>query len=151
MRKKLFLAVILVMMFAGCSKSVSYKYNEADSQNGDWSVTSGKIVIREGDDTINFKLKYKGDSLISEGMQWDGSIMVCEKNSKKSYKDAKILCTRSDINGKKIVKGDTKIVDYDNDIIDILNDYDFSKVYIKIRYYKENISCEDIIEVSLDQ
>ncbi len=149
MKKRLILAVILIMMLTGCSKTVSYKYNEAESQNGDWSVESGKILVRDGEDLVKFKVKYEGETLISEGKQWDCRVMVCKKNVKSSFDNAITLCSRTDINGIEIAKGDKKVMDNDNDIIDIENDYDFSTIYLSIRYSKENVDSEDIIEVSL--
>lgn len=149
MIKRLLLIIMLIMMLTGCSKTVSYNYIEAESQNDDWSVENGKISIREGGDLLKFKIKYKGETLINEGERWNCKVMVCEKNKESSIDEAKVIFTRTDIYGKEISKGDIKVVDTDNDIIDIENDYDFSTIYLNIEYTKENKAYEDIIELSL--
>jgi hypothetical protein len=148
MKKKLLLVVILIMTLAGCGKTVSYKYNETASQNGDWSVDSGKISLRDGKDSFKFKVKYEGETLISEGKLWNCKVMVREKNKETSLDDAKVLFTRTDIDGKEIAKGDIKVVDTDHDVIDIENDYDFSTIYLSIEYSKENETVELRIRIS---
>ena len=77
--------------------------------------------------------------------------MVREKSKETSLDEAKVLFTRTDIDGKEIAKGDIKVVDTDHDVIDIENDYDFSTIYLSIEYSKENEICEDIIELSLNK
>jgi len=148
MKKKLILIILVIMMFTGCSKTVSYKYNEAVSQSGDWSVENGRISIREGGD-LEFKVKYIGDTLIEEGKSWTCKVLVCKNNKEISIDEAEVIFTRLDIYGKEITDGDTKVVSTDDDVINIENDYDFSSVYLKIEYTKNNEVNEDIIELSL--
>lgn len=149
MIKKLILIILVIMMFTGCSKTISYKYNEAVSQSDDWSVENGLISIREGGDLLKFEIKYIGDTSIDEGEPWSCKVLVCEKNKKSSIDEVEVIFTRYDIYGKAMVDGDTKVVNTDNDVIDIENSYDFSSVYLKITYTKESKVYEDIIELSL--
>lgn len=145
MIKKLILIVLVIMMFTGCSKTISYKYNEAVSQNGDWLVEKGRISIRDGEDLIKFEIKYIGDTLIEKGNQWNCKVLVCKKSKESSIDE--VICTRNDIYGIEMDEGDTKVVKTDNDVINIENDYDFDSVYLKIEYTKESEVYEDIIEL----
>ena len=139
--KKLILIILVAVMLTGCSNAVSYKYDEAISQNGDWSVESGQISVKNGEDLVNFKVKYIGDTLIKEGTSWTCKIMV-GKNSKEIFS---VL----NIHSKEIAKGDVKDVSTEKDVIDIDNDYDFKSAYLQIKYSKNNTDCEDIIKVEL--
>jgi hypothetical protein len=72
-----------------------------------------------------------------------------KKNKESSIDEADVIFTRLDIYGKEITGGDTKVVSTNDDVINIENDYDFSSVYLKIEYTKNNEFFEDIIDLSL--
>jgi hypothetical protein len=149
MIKNFILLVLVVMMFTGCSKTVTYKYDEAISQNGDWSVNKGHISIKDSKGTIKFNVKYNDDTLIKEGESWYCEVLVCKNNIESSIDEAEVIFTRHDIYGKEIAEGDTKAVDTDENTIDIDNDYNFSTVYLRIEYTKGDEFYEDYIELSL--
>lgn len=142
--KKLVLIILVFTMFTGCSKTTSYEYIEGESQNADWSVESGKIWIRDGEDSLKFKVKYIGDYLIEEGETWSCEVLVCKKDEESSIQDAEVIFTRLDISSKEMSSGYTKIVDTTRDMFDIENDYDFSSVYLRINYAKNN-EANDVV------
>ena len=146
--KKLILIFLVIIMFTGCSKTDTYKYNEAESQNGDWSVKNGKISLKDGGAFVKFELTYIGDGAIDEDKSWSCDVMACETNKESSIYNAEALFTRVDINGIEMTEGDTKVVSNEN-YIDLENEYDFNHVYLKIEYTKNNEDYEDNIELSL--
>lgn len=149
MKTKFILLFLLVMILTGCSKTVAYKYNDAESQNGDWSVKNGRISVKDSEILLNFNVKYLGDTQIEEGNSWTCKVFVCENNKELSMDEADVIFTQLDINGKVVTNGDTKVVSNDNDIINTEKEYDFSSVYLEIIYNKNNEVIEDIIELSL--
>lgn len=149
MIKKVLLIVMVIMMFTGCSRTISYKYGDAVSKNGDWSVENGRISIKKGDDSVKFDVKYIGDTLIEQGESWSCSVMVCKENTESSIDNAEVIFSRNDIYAKEIAEDDIKAVETDNDVISIDNDYDFSTIFLYVEYTKEKEEYEDIIELSL--
>lgn len=146
--KKLILIFLVIIMFTGCSKTDTYKYNEAVSQNGDWSVKNGNISLKDRDAFVKIKLTYIGDATIDEGKSWSCKVMACETNKECSIYNADTIFTRLDIYGKEMTDGDTKVVSNENDV-NLENEYDFNHVYLKIEYTKNNEEYEDNIELSL--
>ncbi|MDF2885604.1 MAG: hypothetical protein K0R54_6180 [Clostridiaceae bacterium] len=145
--KKLILIFLVAIMFTGCSKTVSYKYNEAISQNGDWSAENGKISIKNGGDLVKFKVKYIGEALIEEGESRTYKVLVCKNNEASSIDNADIIFTTHTIYGKEMAEGDIKVISTENDVVNSENDYDFNSVYLQIEYTKNNEDYEDIIEL----
>lgn len=74
--------------------------------------------------------------------------MACETNKEISINNADVIFTRQDIYTEEMSEGDTKVVSNDNDI-NLENEYDFSYIYLKIEYTKNNEDYEDIIGLSL--
>ncbi|MDF2820622.1 MAG: hypothetical protein K0R15_1063 [Clostridiales bacterium] len=146
--KKLILIFLVIIMLTGCRKTDTYKFSEAVSQNGDWSVKNGNISLKDGGASVKIKLTYIGDGTIDEGKSWSCKVMVCETNKESSIYNADDIFTRLDIYGKEMTEGDTKIVSNEN-VVNIENEYDFNHVYLKIEYTKNNEEYEDNIELSL--
>lgn len=146
--KKLILILLVVIIYTGCSKTDTYKYSEAGSQNGDWSVKNGNISTKDGGCFVKFKIAYIGDGNIDEGKSWPCKVMACETNKEISINNADVIFTRQDIYTEEMSEGDTKVVSNDNDI-NLENEYDFSYIYLKIEYTKNNEDYEDIIGLSL--
>ena len=146
--KKLIIILLAAIMFTGCSKTVSYKYNEAISQNGDWSVENGQISIKQDGTFVKFKIKYIGEALIEEGESRTYKVLVGKNGEALSIDNAEVISTTHTIYGKEIAKGDIKVISTENDAVNLENDYDFNSVYLQIEYTKSNEDCKDIIELS---
>ncbi len=145
--KKIILIFLIAIIFTGCSKTISYKYNETISQNGDWSVENGQISIKKGEALVKFKVKYIGEALIEEGESRTYKVLVCKNNEASSIENADVISTTHDINGKEMAEGDIKVISTENDVINLENDYDFNSVYLQIEYTNNNEDFEDIIEL----
>ncbi len=149
MRGKIVCIILVVIMLVGCSQTVRYKYDEFESQNGDWILESGRVSIRDGDDSIIFKIKYNSDEVINKGESWSCDLLICEENKGKSIDEADVIFSRIDVYANAIEFGDVKVVKTDNDVLNTRNDYDFDNIYLKIVYTLDNEERIDIIEISL--